>query len=329
MTLIFIILLTVIIICLLSAPPKQASLSLEEELKLKDEYIKKIQKEMRAEFDEHRRIESERIEFEFEARRKELNNTILDLKAREASEKEHIQELISSYYNQEKLKIDQKLDEDKRIKQEEVQQLNNELNAELEKYRENCNQEREKIGQEIQTILSELQTQKELRDSINQQIKTTREMAEKLDFYRLNISDNDKEDIDTLKQIRGALNKKEGLDKAIYDVYVSKPAQEMVKRILSGGAPSGIYKITRLSTNEVYIGKSTNIKDRWIQHIKTAMNCGTIATSILHTTMRKDGIDQFTFEVIEEVPKDKLSEREKYWINFYDSKKFGMNEKDA
>jgi hypothetical protein len=33
--------------------------------------------------------------------------------------------------------------------------------------------------------------------------------------------------------------------------------------------------------------------------------------------------------VIEEVPKEKLSEREKYWIEFYGSKEYGMNEKNG
>jgi excinuclease UvrABC nuclease subunit len=68
-------------------------------------------------------------------------------------------------------------------------------------------------------------------------------------------------------------------------VYVSKAVQEMVKRVLQGGAPSGIYKITRIKTGEIYIGKSTNVKDRWQQHCKTVFGAGTIAHSILHTTM--------------------------------------------
>ena len=75
----------------------------------------------------------------------------------------------------------------------------------------------------------------------------------------------------------------------------------MVKRVLQGGAPSGIYKITRLKTGEVYIGKSTNVKDRWIQHCKTVYGAGTIAHSILHTTMAKDGLEQFTFELVEAI----------------------------
>ena len=108
---------------------------------------------------------------------------------------------------------------------------------------------------------------------------------------------------------------------------MSKSVTEMVKRVLQGAAPSGIYKITRLKTGEIYIGKSTNVKDRWIQHCKTVYGAGTIAHSILHTTMAKDGLEQFTFELVEEVPKDKLTEREKYWINFYGSRDYGLNER--
>ena len=110
---------------------------------------------------------------------------------------------------------------------------------------------------------------------------------------------------------------KEKLDKLIYETYVSKAVQEMVKRILCGSTCSGIYKITRLKTGEIYVGKSTDIKARWVEHVKTAYGVGSIASSILHTTMKKDGVQNFTFEVLEKVSKENLTEREKYWINFY------------
>ena len=45
--------------------------------------------------------------------------------------------------------------------------------------------------------------------------------------------------------------------------------------------------------------------------------------------MARDGIDQFTFELLEEVPKDKLTEREHYYIEFYDSKRYGLNERNG
>ena len=41
--------------------------------------------------------------------------------------------------------------------------------------------------------------------------------------------------------------------------------------------------------------------------------------------MAKDGPENFTFEIIEQVEKDKLKEREAYYINFYDSKNYGLN----
>lgn len=41
--------------------------------------------------------------------------------------------------------------------------------------------------------------------------------------------------------------------------------------------------------------------------------------------MNKYGIENFLCETIEEVSNDKLDEREKYWINYYDSYNNGYN----
>lgn len=156
-----------------------------------------------------------------------------------------------------------------------------------------------------------------------------RAIDEQQDFYRVCLSQNAIEDVQILQEVRQKLHFSESLNKLIYDAYVSKSVQEMVKRVLQGGAPSGIYKITRLKTGEIYIGKSTNVKDRWVQHCKTVYGAGTIAHSILHTTMAKDGLENFTFELVEEVPKEKLTEREKYWIMFYGSRDYGLNERNG
>lgn len=180
---------------------------------------------------------------------------------------------------------------------------------------------------ELERVKAELEEYKKKQQAVNEAILRQRELDEKQDFYRVCLSEFTIEDINLLQEIRQKLHTSESLNKLIYDVYVSKQVQEMVKRVLQGGAPSGIYKITRLKTGEVYIGKSTNVKDRWQQHCKTVFGAGTIAHSILHTTMQKDGIQNFTFELLEEVPKDKLTEREKYWIAFYGSKEYGLNEK--
>ena len=46
----------------------------------------------------------------------------------------------------------------------------------------------------------------------------------------------------------------------------------MEKRVLGDKKPSGIYIITYVPTGEIYIGRSTDIATRWINHVKTA--CG-------------------------------------------------------
>lgn len=182
---------------------------------------------------------------------------------------------------------------------------------------------------ELRAVILELDDYKKKQQAVNEAILRQRAIDEQQDFYRVCLSEFAIEDIKLLQEIRQKLHTSDNLNKLIYDVYVSKSVQEMVKRVLQGAAPSGIYKITRLKTGEIYIGKSTNVKDRWVQHCKTVYGAGTIAHSILHTTMAKDGLENFTFELVEEVPKDKLTEREKYWINFYGSKEYGLNERNG
>ena len=214
--------------------------------------------------------------------------------------------------------------------------LRSETEASLNTYKDEIALNKQTMQAELLLIQSmigdakvELDDYKKKQQAINEAILRQRAIDEQQDFYRVNLSQNTIEDVQILQEVRQKLHFSESLNKLIYDVYVSKSVAEMVKRVLEGGAPSGIYKITRLKTGEVYIGKSTNVKDRWVQHCKTVYGAGTIAHSILHTTMQKDGLEKFTFELVEEVPKDKLTEREKYWINFYGSKEYGLNERNG
>jgi hypothetical protein len=41
--------------------------------------------------------------------------------------------------------------------------------------------------------------------------------------------------------------------------------------------------------------------------------------------MQENGVWNYTFELLEECPKDKLNEREKFWIDLYQSNKNGLN----
>lgn len=99
----------------------------------------------------------------------------------------------------------------------------------------------------------------------------------------------------------------------------------MLFRVLGDKDTCGIYKITHIPSQQVYIGQSVNIRRRWASHVKSAYHIGDIAHQKIHDAMAKEGIDNFTFEVLEETTKNKLNEREKYWINYYKSYDYGYN----
>ena len=183
--------------------------------------------------------------------------------------------------------------------------------------------------QKLYEASAQLADYKQKQQAINEAILRQRAIDEQQDFYRVCLSQETIEDVQILQNVRQKLHFSESLNKLIYDNYISKPAKEMIKRVLGTSDPSGVYKITRLKTGEVYVGQAVHLPDRWQQHLKTVYGAGTIARSMLHTTMQKDGVENFTFEMIEEVPKEKLREREKYWIDFYQSKTYGMNERNG
>ena len=316
----------------------------EEEYK--DELKKKFEQEekelnqkieaSKRDFENQKKIQEERLNFEKEKLdnyKQNLNNLLkieqenFDISVKSLNEKIAAEEqrLNSELQNKKQLKLLQ-IETELKEKEEKAKQENDIL---IQQMNYNLSIEKQKVEDEIKIIQNNLNDYQKKQEVIGKEILRQRMLKEQTNFYRICLSQEQKDDIEILKSIIPKLNKHSNIDKLIYEVYCSKEAQAMIKRVLNNEQPSGIYKITRLKTGEIYIGKSTNIKERWLQHIKTACGCGTIAHSILHTTMEKDGIDNFTFELLEKVEKSKLSEREKYWINFYKAKDYGLNEKNG
>lgn len=290
-----------------------------------------------------------------QTRKEELNIALqqeLQEKQRKAQNlQEQIENLQSTFEHYEKsLKkgIDQHLDEYKEqslknidllvqhTKEKEMTSLYNEINNQKIVFQAQFDEEAELLHNDLALKKKELEILKEnikdfqhKQEAINSEIRRRRELEEKENFYRICLRPEAIGDITVLQQARQNLKKPEIIDKIIYDNYVAKPVLEMIKRVLQNTTCSGIYKITCLKTGEIYIGKSTDIKNRWQQHCKSAFNCGTIASSLLHTKMKEYGIENFTFEVLETVPKENLSEREKFYINFYKTKEVGLNERNG
>ena len=179
--------------------------------------------------------------------------------------------------------------------------------------------------EEVEKIRTELDEFRLRRAAINEEILRQKQIEEQQDFYRIQIDPNEINDIEILRDTARRLQRPEIINKIIWSGYYQKPLAELRKRLLPNGDISGVYKITRLKTNEIYIGQTTSIDKRWQEHVKSALGVGTLASSQLHRVMAADGCENFTFEVLEETPKEKLRERESYYIDFYDSKNYGLN----
>lgn len=286
------------------------------------------------ELEDGQRTKVSELEAAYAKRESELAS-VYDAHRRACDETEARRKALQQSIDDSKSSIDREL---KAFKQMRLTQIEGEISTEADRKREAAiakdtefyelqDIERNNYRFETDQIKSELAAYRAKRDALNAEIMRQRELEEKQDFYRVCLSDVAKQDILILESIREKLNCRENLSKLIYDNYVASPAKEMVKRVLNGRDPCGIYKITRIDTGEIYVGKSTSVKDRFISHIKTACGVACIASSTLHTTMARDGIDRFTFELLEEVEKSQLTEREKYWITFYNSDKMGLNQK--
>ena len=80
----------------------------------------------------------------------------------------------------------------------------------------------------------------------------------------------------------------------------------------------GIYCITNLINGKRYIGQSIRIENRWEEHKRNAFDLSREEyNKPFYQAIRKYGLDNFSFEVLEECSQEKLNEREVYWIEFY------------
>lgn len=76
----------------------------------------------------------------------------------------------------------------------------------------------------------------------------------------------------------------------------------------------GIYKITNLTNNKVYIGQSDRLNEREREHFYR-LGKNEHHNEHLQKSYNKYGLNNFKFEIIEE--SDDLDNREVYWINEY------------
>ena len=194
----------------------------------------------------------------------------------------------------------------------------------LDKEQENV-QKIKKLNEKIQFEESQLE---DLRHKVEAAVaydKRNEENKNKTDFYKLNLTQDDLDEIYELRKIISHFRNPEPVNKVIWKTYYEKPYTDLVGRVIGSGIHCGIYKITNLQNNMCYVGQSTNIAERWKQHIKRGLGADTPTRNKLYPIMQTVGVENFSFEIIEECTKSQLNDREDYWQDFFKAKEFGYS----
>lgn len=250
---------------------------------------------------------------------------------------------LETEYNMKKEMLENLENECKRL--QETSQVNLESQKKLSedafsnywKVLENCYKEKEKefdnnmenlqknFEKEKTEIEMDLDKIRQTRASAIQANLREQEIKDKLSFYCLQVSPTDLADIKKLESIKPQLNNPRILSMLIWSTYFQKPMTTLCNNVIGTTVKSGIYKITNQTNDLCYIGQAVDLATRWKNHAKCGLGIDTPAGNPLYKAMIADGLWNFSFEVLEECSKEDLNEKERYYIQLYQSKEYGYN----
>lgn len=185
--------------------------------------------------------------------------------------------------------------------------------------------ETEKAFKAMNEAVSQLAKEQQLVKTAVEARKRKEEEENKILFYMLQIPKKDLEDIQYLEDVADRLNNPEVLYKTIWKVYYEKPYNDLIGRVIGDVDKCGIYKITNTLNDKSYIGQSVSIKERWRQHIKRGCGAEAPTRNKLYSAMLEDGVWNFSFELLEECPREELDEKEDFWQKYFDVITYGYS----
>ncbi len=179
--------------------------------------------------------------------------------------------------------------------------------------------------QEIENIKQELAKLKETRAAALEAQRREELMKLEKDSYRVILTQTELTTIAMINELKPRLPDPRILCMLIWQTFYQKKLDALCKRILGSNIVCGIYKITNIKNNMCYIGQSKDIDKRWKDHMKCALGIDTPVGVKLYQAMKENGPENFTFELLESCPAAQLNEKEKFYIDLYQSKDFGYN----
>ena len=178
---------------------------------------------------------------------------------------------------------------------------------------------------ESQKLREELEQYQLQKRAIIEATRREEILQKKKDSYRLILTSAEQADIQTLESIRHVLRQPRILSMLIWQTFYQPKAKKLFANILGTEVVTGVYKITNIQTDECYIGQAVNIRERFLQHCKCGLGIDTPQKNKLYEAMLKYGLDQFTFEVLQECEAEDLNVLEKFYIQTYLSCDYGYN----
>ena len=297
-----------------------------------------------------RKEREEQVNFQSEQIRQEIHNMEIMLEEKAKTYKQtqnewlqQVQNLKESYERQREettssikehtLKEQQVMTEKLLQKQQEIEKevrtLDDKYKLTVVDYENKMFDIRRKFEVEEQDLNAQITQKRNEINTLIEQFKKDEEARKEADFYRIPIAPAAQDDINKLKGVAAQLNNPATLYKLIWKEYYENGFNAMIGRVLGDDKDStGIYKITNIKNQMCYIGQTkAGFKNRWRTHVKRGLGCEEQINNRLYAGFKEDGLENFTFQIVEKCTPDKLTEREKFYIDFYNSKDYGYNSK--
>ena len=214
--------------------------------------------------------------------------------------------------------------------------LEQESRRKLEIVEERCEHRRQKLDREYaeffqkyseekESLSRELESLRSTKAATVEAFRKEKALKDEADLYRLDIDDDSISDIGFLNSVKNKLTKPRIISMLIWQTYYQPVAKKKFPIIIGTEKKCGIYKITNLESSEVYIGQAKDLKKRWYEHCKCGVGIDTPNNNKLYEAMRRYGLENFSFEVLEECDPEDLNEKERFYISVYNSVDFGYN----
>lgn len=243
------------------------------------------------------------------------------IEAKIDASKKRLEDLDKQYADKESL-MDISIAKERKLKIEAV-------NTEIENMRSERDSryqaDKAALEEQIQEVKEELDRLQRQKSAAVEAIQREQQVKDDKDFYRIHLSKEEKSDIMVLGEVKSRLFNQRILAMLIWQTYLQKKFKALCVDVLPQDKVCGVYKITNTLNDKCYIGQAKNVSSRWVQHVKAACGIDCPSGSKLYAAIEDDGVDNFTFELIEECAPEELNAKEAYYIDLYNSVKFGYN----